>query len=56
VVALCCSITSANASGEVVLDSRGRYMLGSFCSLILRIGKIRRSSRAWSSTESKEVG
>jgi hypothetical protein len=56
VVALCRSMTSANASGKVVLDSCGCYMFVSLCSLALRIGDMRRPFGAWSSTESKEVG
>ena len=55
-VALCRSMTSANASRKVVLDSCGWYMLASFCSLALRIRETRHPSGAWSSIESKEVG
>ena len=46
----------AIASGSVVADSCGRYILGSFCSIAFRIGEMRRPSSAWSKTESKEVG
>jgi len=56
VVALCRSIAPAIASGSVVVDSCGRYIIASLCSLAFRIGEMRRPSGAWSSTESHEVG
>ncbi len=56
VVALWRSMTSANASGKVVLDSCGWYMFVNLCSLALKIGEMRCPSGTWSSTESKEVG
>ena len=55
-VALCRSIAPAIASGSVVVDSCGRYILLNFFSLAFRIGEMRRPSGAWSSTESGEVG
>jgi len=56
VVALCRSMTSANASGKVVAVSCGLYMFESLCNLAFRMGEMRRPSRACSSTESWEVG
>ena len=53
---LCRSMTSANASGKVVMDFCGWYIFVSLCNLAFRIGEMRRPSGAWSSTESKEVG
>jgi hypothetical protein len=50
------SMTSANASGKVVVDSCGGYMFMSLCSLAFRIGEMRLPSGTWNSTESKEVG
>ena len=47
---------SANAYGKVVVDFCGWHMFMSMCNLAFRIGEMRRLSRAWSSTESKEVG
>ena len=55
-VALCRRMTSANASGRVVLDPCGWYIFASLCNLAFRMGETRRPSGAWSSTESKEVG
>ena len=55
-VAVCRSMASASASGRVVVETCGRYIFVSLCNLALRIGKMRRPSGAWSSTESKEVG
>jgi len=46
----------ANASERVVVVSCGRNMFVSLCSLAFRIGEMRRTSGAWISTESKEVG
>jgi len=56
VAALCRSIAPAIASASVVVDSCGRYIIASLCSLAFRIGEVRRPFGAWSSTESKEVG
>ena len=44
------------SSGSVVVDSWGRYIIVSLMSLDFRIGEMRRSSRAWSGTESRDVG
>jgi hypothetical protein len=55
VVALCRSMVPANAFGRVVVVFCGRNIFVSLCSLAFRIGEMRRSSRAWSSTEFKEV-
>jgi len=56
VLALCRSIAPATASGSVVVDSCGRYIIVSLFSLDFRIGETRRASEACSSPESKEVG
>ncbi len=55
-VASCLNIAPAITSGSVVVGSCGRYILVRLCSLALRIREMRRTSGAWSSTESKEVG
>ena len=55
-VALCRSMTSANASGKVVLDSCAWYMFVSLCNLAFILGEMRSPSGAWDSNESKEVG
>ena len=55
-VALCRSMSSANASWKGVLDSYGWYILVSLCNLAFRIREMRRPSGAWSSTESTEAG
>ncbi len=54
-VALCLSITSANASGKIVVVSCGWNMLVSFCSLAFRMGEMSFPSGACSSTESEEM-
>ena len=56
VVALCRMMTSANASGKVVLDSCGWYIFVSLCNLAFRMGEMSRQSWAWSSTESRVGG
>jgi hypothetical protein len=56
VVALCLSVASAIASGSVVVNSCGQYILVSFCSLDFRIGEMMHPSGAWISTELGEVG
>ena len=55
-VALCLSIAPAIASGSVVVDYCGRYIIASLFSLAFRIGEMRRPSGACNSSESKEVG
>ena len=55
-IALCRSMTPANASGKVVVVSCEWYMFMSFCNLALVIGEMRRPFGAWSSTESEDVG
>ena len=49
-------MASANANGRAIVESCGRYIFVSFCNLAFGIGEMRRPSRAWRSTESKEVG
>ena len=55
-VALCRSMTSAMASGGVVVDYCGWYIFVSLFNLAFRMGGMRCPYRAWSSTKSKEVG
>ncbi len=55
-VALCRSMAPTNSFGRVAVVSCGRNIFVSLCSLAFRIGKMRRPSRTWSRTESKEVG
>jgi len=45
----------AITSGRVVVDSCGRYIIVSLCSLAFRIGEMRRPSGAWRSTESLDA-
>ena len=55
-VALCRSMTPANASGKVVVVPCEWYIFMSFCNMAFEIGEMRRPSGAWSSTEFREVG
>ena len=55
-VALCRNIAPAIASGKVVVDSCGRYIIVSLWSLASKIGEMRPPSGAWSRIDSKEVG
>ena len=48
-------MTPASTSGKVVVVSCGWYMFKSFCSLAFGIGEMRRLSKAWRSTVSKDV-
>jgi len=49
-------MTSASASGKVVVVSCGRNMFVSLCSLDFRMGEMSFPSSACRSTESKEEG
>ena len=55
-MALCLRMTSDTASEKVDVVPCGWYMFESLRSIDLVIMENRRPSRAWSSTESKEVG
>jgi len=56
VLALCRNMAPAIASGSVVMDSWGRYIVVRLWSIYFRIGEMRLPSGAWSSTESRDVG
>ncbi len=55
-VALCLSMTTANAFGKVVVVSCGWNMLVSLCNLAFRMGEMSFPFGACISTESKDVG
>ncbi len=55
-MALCRSIAWAIASERVVVETYGRYIFMSLCSVAVLMGEMSRPSGACSSTKSSEVG